>query len=30
MATSDERRKYSSYQRKNTQVCVKFYGSHDM
>lgn len=29
-ATKEERQKYSSYQRKATQICVKFYGSNDM
>jgi len=29
-ATKEERQRYSSYQRKATQICVQFYGSNDM
>ena len=29
-ASKEERQRYSSYQRKATQICVKFYGSNDM
>lgn len=29
-ASKEEQRRYSSYQRKATQVCVKFFGSNDI